>query len=173
LTRDQKRRDSLFGGHGDPFRGGQTARGKDVDAEIRSNASVDSGSAQSPRTVTRKLPLLTLPAASVALQVTVEIPIRKKLPEAGEQLTVGAGSTLSVALTLNVTTAPRRLVAVVMRVPGSDRIGAVTSAKLAVTVVLAVRVTLQLPVPEQAPLQPVNLKRDPCGCASVTVLPLA
>lgn len=113
-----------------------------------------------------------MPAASVALQVTVEIPIRKKLPEAGEQLTVGAGSTLSVALTLNVTTAPRRLVAVVMREPGSDRIGAVTSAKLAVTVVLAVRVTLQLPVPEQAPLQPVKLDPVSGVAVRVTVVPL-
>src|SRR5439155_26020698 len=119
-----------------------------------------------------KLPLLTLPAASVAVQVTVEIPIRKKLPEAGAQLTVGAGSTLSVALTLNVTTAPRRLVAVVMREPGSDRIGAVTSAKLAVTVVLAVRVTLQLPVLEQAPLQPAKLDPVSGVAVRVTVVPL-
>src|SRR2546422_75686 len=139
--------------------GEERRRGEKTSTPRSGRTRQSTRAAQSPRTVTRKLPLLTLPAASVALQVTVEIPIRKKLPEAGEQLTVGAGSTLSVALTLNVTTAPRRLVAVVMREPGSDRIGAVTSAKLAVTVVLAVRVTLQLPVPEQAPLQPRSEER--------------
>ena len=119
-----------------------------------------------------KLLLVALPALSVARQVTVVRPMEKRLPERGEQLTAGEGSTLSVALTLNVTTAPRRLVAVVMRVPGSDRIGAVTSAKLAVTVVLAVRVTLQLPVPEQAPLQPVKLDPVSGVAVRVTVVPL-
>jgi len=93
-------------------------------------------------TVTRKLPLLTLPAASVAVQVTVVIPMRKMLPEGGVQRTLGEGSTLSVALTLKVTIAPSRLVAVTTMLPGSDRMGAVTSPELAATVRLAVRVTV-------------------------------
>jgi len=104
----------------------------------------------------------------VAVQVTVLTPTGNRLPEGGEHLTVGEGSTLSVALTLNVTTAPRKLVAFTVMLPGSDRMGAVTSAKFAVTVVLAVRVTVQLPVPEQPPpLQPMKL--DPVSGVAVSV----
>jgi len=78
----------------------------------------------------------------VAVQVTVVIPMRKMLPEGGVQRTLGEGSTLSVALTLKVTIAPSRLVAVTTMLPGSDRMGAVTSPELAATVRLAVRVTV-------------------------------
>src|SRR5256885_10003116 len=134
--------------------GEERRRGEKTSTPRSGRTRQSTRAAQSPRTVTRKLPLLTLPAASVALQVTVEIPIRKKLPEAGEQLTVGAGSTLSVALTLDGTTAPRRLAAAAMREPGSDRIRAGTSAKLAVTGVLGRRVPVPMPVPEPAPLPP-------------------
>ena len=58
-------------------------------------------------TVTSKLALPVLPAASVALQVTVVAPRGKVLPEAGLQVGVRAPSTSSVALALKVTTAPR------------------------------------------------------------------
>src|SRR5437879_10414112 len=47
-----------------------------------------------------------LPLASVALQLTVVVPIAKVLPDAGVQLIVGFGSTLSVAAIAHVTTAP-------------------------------------------------------------------
>jgi len=112
----------------------------------------------------------------VAVQVTVVIPILNRLPEGGEQLTRGEGSTLSVAVTLKVTTAPSRLVAVLMMLPGSDKTGGIVSAtlaKLAVTVVLAVRVTVQeLLVPEQPPLQPVKLDPVAGVAVRVTVVPL-
>ena len=80
-------------------------------------------------------------------EVTVVIPTRKILPEGGEQRTVGEGSTLSVALTLNVTMAPSRLVAVVVILPGSDKMGAVTSAKLAVVALAALEYALRPPGP--------------------------
>src|SRR2546425_9763279 len=89
--------------------GEERRRGEKTSTPRSGRTRQSTRAAQSPRTVTRKLPLLTLPAASVALQVTVEIPIRKKLPEAGEQLTLGAGSTLSGALTLEATTGPRKV----------------------------------------------------------------
>ena len=44
------------------------------------------------RTVTVKLAEAVFPAASVAVQVTVEAPSGKEPPEAGEQATAGAGS---------------------------------------------------------------------------------
>jgi len=78
----------------------------------------------------------------VAVQATVLTPTGNKLPEGGEHLTVGEGSTLSVALTLNVTTAPRKLVALTVMLPGSDKMGAVTSAELAVTVYVALATVL-------------------------------
>ena len=42
----------------------------------------------------------------MAVQLTVVVPIGKVLPDAGLQTTVGLGSTLSVAVTVYVTTAP-------------------------------------------------------------------
>jgi len=81
------------------------------------------------------------------VQVTVVIPIWKILPEGGEQRTVGEGSTLSVAVTLNVTMAPRKLVAVVMISPGSDKMGAVTSVKLAVVALAVLEYALRPPGP--------------------------
>jgi hypothetical protein len=122
--------------------------------------------------VTRKLLVATLPASSVALQVTVVTPIEKRLPEPGEHATVGEESTLSVALTLNVTTSPDELVAVRVIPPGTDMAGAVTSSKRATTVVFAVRVRVQVPVPEQPPpLQPLNADPPAALAVSVTVVP--
>ena len=49
-------------------------------------------------TVTVKVEVEVLPAASVAVQVTVVGPKSKVDPEAGEQLTVGVPGQLSVAV---------------------------------------------------------------------------
>jgi hypothetical protein len=56
-------------------------------------------------TVTVNVQAETLPAASVAVEVTVVVPIGKKLPEAGELTTVTPGQ-LSVAGTVKDTFAP-------------------------------------------------------------------
>jgi hypothetical protein len=75
-------------------------------------------------TVTVKEQVAVFPAASVAVQVTVEVPMGKKDPEAGEQLTsIGPGQ-LSVTVGLGyVTIAPFS--------PGS--LGTVTSAGQVIT----------------------------------------
>jgi hypothetical protein len=57
------------------------------------------------RTVTVKEHVAVLPAASVAVAVTVVVPKGKVLPDAGTATTVTPGA-LSVATTVNVTTAP-------------------------------------------------------------------
>ncbi len=121
----------------------------------------------------RKLLVATLPASSVALQVTAVTPMAKRLPERGAHVTSGEESTLSVALTLNVTTSPDELVAVRVIPPGTDMAGAVTSSKRAKTVVFAARVRVQVPVPEQPPpLQPRNADPLAVRAVSVTVVPM-
>jgi hypothetical protein len=62
--------------------------------------------------------LVKLPLASVALQLTVVVPIAKVLPDAGVQLIVGFGSTLSVAAIAHVTTAPPGPVASLVELEG-------------------------------------------------------
>src|SRR5438046_3151323 len=122
----------------------------------------------------KKLPLEVLPAASLAVHVTRVIPREKRLPERGEHDTTGEGSTLSVALTPNVTTPPSRPVTVATISPGSDNTGAITSSKRAVTVVSACKVTEQVPVPEQPPpLQPVKIEPLAGVAVSVTNVPLS
>src|SRR6185436_7881998 len=56
-------------------------------------------------TVTVKLQLPTLPAASVAEQLTVVDPFGKAVPEAGLHVTAPRPGQLSVALVVNETTA--------------------------------------------------------------------
>ncbi len=63
------------------------------------------------RTVTVKVADPVLPAVSVAEQVTVVVPSGKVLPDAGVQTGVIEPSTVSVAVAVNVTTAPAELVA--------------------------------------------------------------
>src|SRR5258708_19833388 len=75
-------------------------------------------------TPTWKLPVVTSGglAASLALQLTVVVPIAKVLPEAGEQLTVGVqdASSGSLAVTLYATVAPCGLVSTpVSRLPSN------------------------------------------------------
>jgi hypothetical protein len=55
-------------------------------------------SAETSCTVTRKVPLATLPSASVAVQVTVVVPTGKSEPDAGVQATAGLGSWASLAV---------------------------------------------------------------------------
>jgi hypothetical protein len=56
-------------------------------------------------TVTVNVQVAVLPAASVAVDVTVVVPTGKKLPDAGTLTTVTPGQ-LSLAVTLKLTTAP-------------------------------------------------------------------
>ena len=74
-----------------------------------------------------KLALPVLPAASVALQVTVVAPRGKVLPEAGLQVGVRAPSTSSVALALKVTMAPVGPVASTVMSAGTVTTGSVVS----------------------------------------------
>ena len=60
-----------------------------------------------------------LPLASVALQLTVVVPMAKVLPDAGVQLIVGFGSTLSVATIVHETAAPPGPVASVVESDGT------------------------------------------------------
>jgi hypothetical protein len=68
-----------------------------------------------PSTVTVNDALLVLPEKSVAVTITVVVPTGKVLPEGGFALTMGAGSTTSVAVTTKVTTAPAGDVAATVR----------------------------------------------------------
>src|SRR5688572_2866982 len=67
--------------------------------------SVNTGGVVST-TVTVNVPRPTLPAASLALQVTIVAPSANASPEAGPQLTATGPSTSSIAVARNVTTAP-------------------------------------------------------------------
>jgi hypothetical protein len=78
-------------------------------------------------TFTVNVPLLTFPAASVAVAVTVVTPTAKVLPLAGEYVIVGL-PTLSVPLApLNTTLAPLADVALTLTFPGTLSMGAVVS----------------------------------------------
>jgi len=77
--------------------------------------------------VTLKLPLVVLPALSVAEQSTLVVPSGNVLPEAGVQDTVTEPSTMSVAEAEKETTAPDGPVASAVISPGRVRIGAVVS----------------------------------------------
>ena len=65
--------------------------------------------------------------ASVAVQLTVVVPMAKVPPLAGEQATVGLESTASVAVTLYVTVAPDAEVASTVILLGKLSAGAVES----------------------------------------------
>jgi hypothetical protein len=62
-------------------------------------------------TVTVNVPDAVFPAASLAEQVTMVVPIGKVDPEAGAQVTERFPLTASTAVAMNVTTAPAALVA--------------------------------------------------------------
>ena len=79
-------------------------------------------------TVTEKVAVELLPAASVAEQLTDVVPIGKVLPEGGVQLTATEPSMASSAVALKVTTAPSGLVASFVMGSGTLSTGGVVSA---------------------------------------------
>src|SRR5919107_2356934 len=79
-------------------------------------------------TVTEKVAVEVLPAASVAEQLTDVVPIGKVLPEGGVQVTPTEPSMASSAVALKVTTAPSGLVASFVMGPGTVTTGGVVSA---------------------------------------------
>jgi hypothetical protein len=89
-------------------------------------------------TVTSKLPLALLPAASVAEQFTVVVPSANVLPDAGTHVGVIAPSTMSDADAENVTTAPDALVASTVMFAGTVTVGGVVSTTVTVKLPLAV-----------------------------------
>ena len=97
-------------------------------------------------TVMLKLPLDVLPDASVAVHITAVVPRGNILPDAGTQVTVGLGSTASVAVTVNVATAPATLVASSIWSSGIAMVGDIVSI-VSVTSLLG---PLSLPSPSQA-----------------------
>ncbi len=104
---------------------------------VRSGGQTKVGAVVSS-TVTLKLPVTVLLAASVAVQVTVVVPRAKVLSEAGSQSGVIPLLTKSVAETLKITVAPLGSVASVMRLSGTVRVGGVVSTTVTVKLPVAV-----------------------------------
>src|SRR5262245_28506312 len=77
--------------------------------------------------VTLKVQLDALRAASRAAQVTSVVPIGNNEPEAGVQVTLGAGSQLSVAFTLKVTGTSKSTAHATDKAPGDAICGPVVS----------------------------------------------
>ena len=69
------------------------------------DGQVMTGGIVSLRTCTKKLQVLELPQLSVAVQTTVMVPVAKRLPEGGTQVTVTFVPQRFVAVTLKDTTA--------------------------------------------------------------------
>src|SRR6266581_2498220 len=78
-------------------------------------------------TVTSKLLVPVLPWVSVALQLTVVVPIGNREPESGAQLVVTSPSTRSAALAAKVAAAPSTAVASAVRSAGTVTSGGVVS----------------------------------------------
>ncbi len=76
-------------------------------------------------------------AWSLAVQETFVVPSGNVAPEAGLQLTLGLGSTLSVAVTVKLTAAPAELVASAVRFERPARTGGVLSATVMVNEAVA------------------------------------
>src|SRR5439155_6091994 len=102
-------------------------------------------------------PVKVEPAAGVAVSVTT-VPLAKLAEQVAPQV-MPAGELVTVPLPVPA------LLAV------SEKVG---RAKVAVTVVAALRVTVQVPVPEQPPpLQPVKVEPAAGVAVRVTAVPLA
>ena len=79
-------------------------------------------------TVTLNVEVAVLPCASAAEQVTVVVPNANVEPEVGEQFTITAPSTISVAVgAMYVTTVPEELVVNNAMFPWDAIVGAVVS----------------------------------------------
>jgi hypothetical protein len=89
-------------------------------------------------TVTRNNAVPVLACASVALHVTVVVPIGKTAPLVGVQLAATGPSTLSVAVALNVNAVPSGPAASSVVSEGTVTTGGVTSASFTVTLKLPV-----------------------------------
>jgi hypothetical protein len=89
-------------------------------------------------TSTGNLQVEVLPEVSVAVQVTVVVPMGKRLPEAGAQVTTGEGSQASVAVTVKLTVAPARVEARAVSEAGHMRVGGVASLTVTVKVFVSV-----------------------------------
>jgi hypothetical protein len=55
--------------------------------------------------------------------------------------------------------------------PTTETVTVTVAAKTAVTDVLELTVTVQVPVPEHAPCQPVNTAPEPAVAVNITVVP--
>ena len=105
------------------------------------------------RTITAKLSVAVLPAASVAEQVTGVEPSANFVPEAGVQLTTTFGVTASVADVVKLTVAPSAAVASAITSSGAVIAGAVVSCTVTENVLVelfpasscAVQVTVVAP----------------------------
>ena len=123
--------------------------------------------------VTVNDPVEVLPLKSAAVQVTVVVPVGKKLPEAGTQVTSGAGSTTSAAVAPKVTAAPVVDVALISASDGTSRVGGTVSWTFMVNVPSAmpsqasraVQVTVAVP---RGNVEPERGEQVTVGSSSVT-----
>jgi hypothetical protein len=106
-------------------------------SKVGSAGTFENAGAVVSTTFTLKLALDVLPVESRPVQLTVVEPSANVVPEAGVQLTAGAGSTLSTAVTVKATAAPDGPVASGVRFPGPLRVGAALSVTVIVKVALA------------------------------------
>ena len=97
-------------------------------------------------TVIVKVPVLWLPEASVAVQLTIVTPTAKAAPEAGAQTTDGAGSAMSVAVALKLTGVPAGLVASTVMLAGTVRVGGVVSTMVILRVLVVALPEASVPV---------------------------
>jgi hypothetical protein len=129
-------------------------------------------------TVTLKLPFAVLPAPSVALQLTVVVPIGNVDPDEGEQLTATLPETASLADAENVTTAPLLELADVLMSAGRLKAGGVVSTTVIVNdpfdelVELSVAVQLTVVAPS-ANVEPDAGLQLTTGAGSVSSVALA
>src|SRR5579872_2645140 len=98
------------------------------------------------------------PAAAVSLRVTTVPLLKFALQVPGQEIPAGLLLTVPVPVPANVTESAKVVTEVL---------------KVAVTALAAVMVTLQVPVPEQAPLQPAKVDPAAAVAVRVTGVPLA